>query len=130
MNSLARIISFLTNPLFVFFPVPYFLMVRLGYDSLYALKWTVFTFMFHILAVLFVIYQIRRRVFSDIDVSRREQRPLLFGAVLIITLIYTLGLWLFNAPLILYAIVLGAVIGIISAYLINLIIKSSLHISR
>lgn len=129
MNIIARIISFLLNPLFVFLPVPFLLMYRLGYDPVYALKWTIFSFAFHILAVLFVFYSVKRRVFSDIDVSKREQRPLLFTAISIIILVYTVGLYLFHAPLILYGIVIGALIGIIFAYAVNLKIKASLHIA-
>lgn len=129
MNSLAQIISFIANPVFVFFPFPYFLMSKLGYDAVYALKWTLFTLIFHLIVVIFVLYQVRRNVFTDMDVSKREQRFFLFGAVGISITLYLISLIIFRGPLVLFVIVWGSMVGLIMAFALNLKIKASLHIA-
>lgn len=128
MKSLARIISFITNPIFILFPIPYLLIFRFGYGHVLAIKWTLFSLIFLFLAGVFVIYEVKNKVFSDMDVSRREQRPLLFAVTTGITVIYMLSLSYFKAPFILFITVWGIMLGIVLATLINTRIKASLHV--
>lgn len=128
MKLLARIISFITNPIFILFPVPYLLMYRLGYGHSFSLKWTLHSLIFFIIAGLFVFYEYKHKVFSDMDVSKREQRPLLFSFMIGMALVYLLSLYLFSAPFILFFIVWGGILGILATTLINLKIKASIHI--
>lgn len=129
LDLLARIISFLTNPLFVLFPVPYLLIFHLGYSQVYALKWTLFSFLFNIIAGIFVLYEVKHKVFSDMDVSKREQRPLLFIMTGAITGVYLVSLLIFRAPAVLFIVVWGAIVGILLASAVNLRIKASLHVA-
>lgn len=128
MEISARIISFITNPLFVLFPIPYLLVYRFGYDHLYAIKWALFSFLFTCITGVFVLYEVRHKVFSDMDVSKREQRPLLFGFVGVVTALYFISLFVFNAPPILFITVWGIMVGIVLATLINYRVKASLHV--
>lgn len=129
MDLFARIISFVTNPIFVLFPLPFLLVYRFGYGSLYAIKWTLFSFAFMFLAGVFVLYEVKHKVFSDMDVSRREQRPLLFVVIGGITVVYFISLILFRAPPVLFVTVWGAMLGIFLASLVNMRVKASLHVA-
>src|SRR4026208_1637374 len=111
MRILARIISFLTNPVFVLFPVPYLLVYRSGYGHIYAIKWTLFTLLFLAMVGFFVLYEVKMKVFSDMDVSKREQRPLLFTIVGIITFIYLASLFFLKAPPVLFITIWGVLVG-------------------
>lgn len=128
MNTIARAISFLTNPIFVLFPIPYLLVYRFGYGHIYAVKWTLFSFVFLAVAGIFVIYEVKNKVFSDMDVSKREQRPLLFAVIAGITAIYLLSLYFLKAPAELFVSVWGVMVGILLATIVNTRIKASLHV--
>ncbi len=129
MKLLAQTISFITNPIFILFPVPFLLIYRFGYSHIYAIKWTLFSFIFLFLAGIFVIYEVKHKVFSDMDVSKREQRPLLFTVIALITVIYMVSLFIFQAPAILFISVWGGMVGILMASLVNMRIKASLHVA-
>jgi hypothetical protein len=129
MKLLAQLISFLTNPIFVILPVPYLLVFRFGYGHSLALKWTLFSLAFLLIAVIFVLYEVKNKVFSDMDVSKREQRPLLFSAMGFIALIYFFSLFILHAPPILFITVWGIMAGVFMASLINRRIKASMHIA-
>jgi hypothetical protein len=128
MKHLARIISFLTNPLLILFPLPFFLLYHSGYGKLIALKWTLFSIIFLFISGLFVLYEVKRKVFSDMDVSKRQQRKLLFSVIGLIAVIYLFFLSILSAPQILFITVWGIMIGIIFASMINTKIKVSLHV--
>lgn len=128
MRILARAISFITNPIFVLFPVPYLLIYRFGFGHEYATKWTLFSLVFIFIAGLFVLYEVKHKVFSDMDVSKREQRPLLFAVIAGITFVYFFSLYFFRAPLILFFIIWGVMLGTLLATLINTRVKVSLHV--
>ena len=68
LDSIARTISFIFNPLFLLLPIPYLLVMRETGEPLYALKWSVFTLMFVVCIGLFVLIAVRKKLFSDLDV--------------------------------------------------------------
>lgn len=129
MKSLARIISFATNPIFILFPIPYLLVFRFGYGHVLAIKWSLFSLIFLIMSGIFVFIEVKNKVFSDMDVSKREQRFLLFAVISGITAIYFISLFVFRAPPILFITVWGIMFGIVLASVINTKIKASLHVS-
>lgn len=126
---LARIISSITNPLLVLFLVPYMLLSATHVESQIAIKWTVFTFLFVIMIGLFVFFEVKRGVFTDFDVSKKEQRPLLFMVVAVISVIYFLSLIIFHGPPVLFATLFGLIIGIFCISLLNYIVKASIHVA-
>lgn len=129
MKQLARIISFITNPLLILFPIPFILVTRSGYAHIVAFKWTLFSLIFFFSAGIFVIYEVKHKVFSDMDVSRRNQRPFLFSFIGVITLIYFIGLIILHAPPILFFAVWGVIISVLFASMINKNIKMSIHVA-
>jgi len=130
MNLLfARFISFLLNPLVVLIFAPFFIIYRSTNDLYSATVWTVYSFVFLVAIGIFMIYAVRKKIFSDLDVSKREQRPLLFIVCISAAIFYIAGLFLFHAPNILVLTSFGMIIGIIIASIINTQIKASLHVA-
>lgn len=128
-SSLARFLSFIFNPLILLLTVPFFLLLRLGSELNYALTWTGYTFFFLIALTLFIRECVKRGIFTNMDVSKREQRPLLFNVSILMTILYLGGLYLFDGPQILVIITVGVMLGIVLISIINTRIKASMHVA-
>ena len=129
MTVLARIISFISNPLFVVLPIPYLFVYWRSGNSEYAQIWLVISLLFLVIAGFIVFLEVERGVFSDLDVSHREQRPLLFLIAFIICAIYLGCLVLFQAPRILMISAVGIGAGILVTSFVNRWIKASIHVA-
>lgn len=126
---IARFISFILNPLMVIVVVPFFLIYKTTGDLFSALNWTIYTILFLLVMAIFILTMVRKGTFTDYDVSKREQRPLLFLVSVVLSVFYLAGLFLFDAPEILYIVTFGIIIGIVLASFINNWIKVSMHVS-
>ncbi len=126
---IASFISFVLNPLFILVFLPFFLVYKSTADIYLGLWWTGYTFLFLMLLAAFTVYAVRRGIFTDLDVSRRDQRPMAFSFALVLAVIYIAGLYLFRSPIILKVIAIGVTIGIIVMSLVNMKIKASIHIA-
>lgn len=129
LNIFARFISFVFNPLFLLLPVPYFLVVRETGDPFYAIKWTLFSLFFISIIGLFVGYAVRRGYFTDFDVSKREQRPLLFLFVGLICVLYFISLLFLKGPIVLFIILAAILFSTLIFSFINTRIKASIHVA-
>ena len=93
-----------------------------------ALKWSVFTLMFVVCIGLFVLIAVRKKLFSDLDVSTREQRPLLFLFVSVVAVIYFLSLFFLQGPVSLLISVGGIFLSIlVFSFFLNIRLKASIH---
>lgn len=129
LTTIARLLSFLLNPIFILIPVPYLLVYRQTYDVIYSLKWSIISVIFLGATGLFMLFAVWRGVFSDLDVSKRKQRPLLFFVVFIITFSYLLLIKYVNGPQILFISITGVLMGILFISVVNEKIKASLHMA-
>lgn len=129
MLFLAQIISFFTNPFFIALPIPFLLVYHETNDTLLSFKWMVFSMLFIVMIGMFVLYEVRRRVFTDIDVSHREQRPLFFAFVTFVSLLYLLSLFILKGPIELYVAVGGIIGGLLVLAIVNQRIKASIHVA-
>jgi hypothetical protein len=127
--SVARFISFILNPLAVIVLVPFFLIFRTTNDLIAAVNWTLYTLAFLLIIAVFILYNVRRGIFTDYDVSKREERPLLFIVAIVLAFVYLIGLFLFDAPAVLFIVTFGIILGIVSASIINNWIKASMHVA-
>lgn len=126
---LAAIISFVLNPMFILLLLPFFLVQKTTNSFVSATWWTGYTAFFLLILGSFMIYGVRKGIFTDMDVSRREQRPLIFSFGLILAAVYIGGLYLLKSPLILKVVAIGIMIGTIIVSFVNTRIKASLHIA-
>ncbi len=127
--SFAKSISFIFNPIVALLATAFLLTYKTTGDLHSAMSWTGYTLFFLFLITLFILYCVRKKVFTDMDVSRREQRPLLFVVGLLAAILYLVGLIFLNGPAILFLITFGVVIGIFFASIINIYVKASIHVS-
>lgn len=127
--KLARLISFLTSPIFVIIPIPFFLVYQSTHNSLYALKWTFFSLGFLLLIGIFMLYSVRHKIFTDIDVSKREQRPLLFLFLTLVSAVYLACIYILKGPSVLYIGMLGILTAIFTIAIVNTRIKASIHVA-
>jgi len=129
MKTLARVISYLFNPILLLVFVPFILLYRTTNEFSIAAFWTGYTLIFLIAIGAYMLYEVKKGRFTDLDVSKREQRPVLFVMCIIFTVLYMLGLWLLKGPFPLFVVAVGVVVGIILASIINMWIKASLHMA-
>src|SRR6185436_4626946 len=101
------------NPLFVLFPVPYLLINRFHDDRWYAFRWSLFTLFFLFFIGSFMLYEVHEKVFTNLDVSDRKQRPLLFGFLTFVIGIYVLTLVILHGPAVLFTTTIGVMVGIL-----------------
>lgn len=76
-----------------------------------------------------MLFAVWRGIFSDLDVSKRQQRPLLFFVFFLLTVLYLTGLVYFDGPPVLFVAVGGILLSISCISLINRKIKASLHMA-
>ncbi len=129
MTNLAKIISFILSPLFILLPVPYILVERVSKDQIYAVQWTIISYLFILAVAFFILIGVRFKIFTNFDVSKKEQRPILFLFTSFAIYIYVLFLYLFNGPKVLLIAVLGVVVGLIVVGIVNHFIKASIHLA-
>jgi membrane-associated phospholipid phosphatase len=128
-RQFAQLISLLFNPVVMLLPVPYLLLRRAGEPMAVIQFWLLVTWVFLFLFCLLMVYMVRKKVFTNLDISNREQRPLFFLIILIDTLIFYLVVIIYQAPLVLYAATLGVLFAILLISFINLWIKASIHMA-
>jgi hypothetical protein len=129
MIALARFISFVFNPILVLLFVPFVLLYRSTHNLYDATMWTLYTAFFLISITAFILYCVQRKLFTDMDVSKKEQRPLLFLVSVIFALLYLSGLFFMHGPYILFVIAFGIIFGIFVVSIINRYIKASVHVA-
>lgn len=129
MMSFARIISFLLGPVFTLFPIPFILVSKFSQDYAYALKWAIFSYAFILAVALFVVIGVMMGVFTNFDVSKREQRPLLFSFSAFAIFCYSLSLVVLNGPKVLFVALFAIILGLIAIVFVNKWIKASIHLA-
>lgn len=129
LHTIARVLSFILNPIFILIPIPFLLAYRQTYNIQVAFFWTIISFALLGVIGLFMLFSVWRGVFSDLDVSKQRQRPFLFLIAFLVTFLYWLLLFYFNGPKILLVAVLGILLSIVFITIVNRKIKASLHMA-
>jgi len=125
----ARAVSFFLGPVFTLLPIPFVLITKVSQNYYYAFKWTMFSYVFILFVALFVITGVMLGVFSNFDVSKREQRPLLFSFSAFAAFCYLLSIVILNGPKILFVGFFALVLGLTIIVIINRWIKASIHLA-
>jgi membrane-associated phospholipid phosphatase len=124
----AKAISFFLGPVFILLPIPFILVARFTQDYS-ALKWTVFSYAFILAVAVFVIMGVLLGVFSNFDVSKREQRPLLFSFSAFVMFCYLLSLYILDGPKVLFIAFFAILLGLAVIVVVNKWIKASIHMA-
>lgn len=128
-NLIAQFISLISNPVFLSVPLSYALVFNRNQDAYYALWWALASLIFAGVVGGFVYWGVKRGMFSDMDVSVREQRPPLFIFASVVGLVYFVLIFLLDGPRILLVGLGALLLGIFIADLVNKKIKASIHLA-
>lgn len=130
MNKfIAQAISSILNPIVILAIFPYILVFKYTGSSSSAFFWTIFSWVFILIFGLFFFIGLEKKYFSDIDVSKRRQRPLLYSFSIALSSIYIILLYILKAPEILFIAIFGLIVGLICMEFINKVTKASVHIA-
>lgn len=130
MNKIfAQIISTLLSPILILAILPYILVFKTTQDLQISFFWTIFSWIFILIFFVFLLLGIEKGYFSDLDVSRRTQRPLLFTFAIGLSLLYIIFLYFLKAPEILFVALFGLIFGLLSMEFVNRITKASVHVA-
>ena len=129
MMGFAKAVSFFLGPAFILLPIPFILVEKFTQDYTYALKWTLFSYAFILAVAIFVIIGVALKVFSNFDVSKREQRPLLFSFSAFVMFCYLLSLLIFDGPKVLFIAFFAILLGLAVIVVVNKWIKASIHMA-
>lgn len=125
----ARLVSFLFNPYFLIIPVPYLLVLRQTGDGVVAMQWTLFSLFFLTIVGIAVFTLFKRGYFSDLDISKKEQRPLFFLLVSVFAICYFLGLFYLRGPLVLFISLSGLFFSLLIFSFLVTKVKASIHVA-
>jgi hypothetical protein len=129
MDFLARIISLLSNPIIVSVPMSYSLVFKTSGDAFYALQWTIISLLFAGVVGLFVYYGVNTGLFSDFDISKKEERAPIFAFTAVISFVYFVLIFLLSGPKVLLISLGALLIGVLLEAFINRRIKASIHLA-
>jgi membrane-associated phospholipid phosphatase len=125
----AKIISTVLNPLVILAVLPYLLVFKATNNISEANFWTIFSLIFILIFSIFVLIGIEKGFFSDLDVSKRKQRPLLYTVAIAMSACYVSFLYFLKAPEVLFIALFGLIFGLVAMEFINRITKASIHVA-
>lgn len=129
MILFARLISIIASPLVITAPVSYALVFKTSNDAYYALVWTIASLLFAGTVGMFVLYGVKRGMFSNFDVSIKEQRKPIFIFAAVVSVLYMILIFLLNGPPILMATLGALLLGVLVDSFVNKKIKASVHLT-
>lgn len=124
----AQIISTILNPIVLLAPAPYFLVLKSTNNYELSFFWEVVSLIFILVFSVFILIGVEKKMFSDLDISKRKQRPLLFTFAIGLSAIYTVFLYFLSAPKILFIAIFTLILGLVIFELVNRTTKASLHV--
>lgn len=125
----AKTVSTIVSPVLILAVLPYIFVLKTTSSSSTALFWTFFSWIFLLVFFVVLLLGIEKGYFSDLDVSKRSQRPLLFTFSIGLSLFYTVFLYFLKAPAILFVALFGLIFGLILMELVNRVTKASVHVA-
>lgn len=129
MKKFATLVSFVLNPLFVAYLVPFLIVYKATDSGWYALKWMLFISLFVSLAVSYFFYGRLRGYFSDFDISKRKERFRFYRLILLLSFVFLcISIFLKGVTFPISILAFGITMGIIAYAIVNLKIKASGHV--
>lgn len=126
----AELLSLLFHPAIFFLIMPFLIVYRDTENSMSALKWELFSLVFISLACFFTFFEKTRGIFSDWDLSKKDERYRFYSFLLLCGIVYIgVALYFRGVFFPMSLIALGIVIGILVFDFFNRYIKASIHIS-
>ena len=127
---IAESISSLFHPAVFFLIMPFLIVYRETNNTMYAVKWEIFSAVFVFIAIAIVLIGRKKKIFSDCDISKKDERYefyaflLFFGVMYVAIALYFKGIFF---PM--SFISLGIIVGIVILDIVNRYTKASNHIA-
>lgn len=129
-NLLAEVVSLVFNPVIFLLSLPYLVVYRETLSFSSAIKWQLFSGFFVAIGLLVVYLGIRRGIFSDEDLSKRQEREEFYYFALILSFGYLLSSYILRGIFFHLSLVgLGIFLAIIIFTITNKYVKASVHMA-
>ncbi|MEK7533980.1 MAG: hypothetical protein AAB600_01445 [Patescibacteria group bacterium] len=128
MIYFAKAVSIIFHPAILILFLPFLVVYRQTESSFYALKWQIFSALFVFLAGLLVFLGEAAGVFSDSDLTKRNERNKFYTMVIILLALYIVAVVFFKgifSPLVIIS--FGILFGVVLFTIANHLIKISIH---
>lgn len=135
MNKLTKLffaefISTVFNPVVFLLLTPFIIVFHETESVSYALKWQIFSLVFLFIGITFLLFGLHKKVFSDFDITKREERKEFYKISLILSISYLIATIIFKGPIFYISVAaVGIVIGVYILSLINNYLKVSVHLA-
>lgn len=129
MKLFANIIATILHPATLILPAVFLIVYKSAGGFHNALFWTFVSLIFTVAVGAFVLYGVKKGFFSDIDVSVKKQRIILYPFVVFITLLFTAVIYMFRGPSALIIASLLFIAALVILDVINIRIKASVHVA-
>lgn len=127
---MARFVSFVFHPANFFFIMPFLVVYKQTASGFVALKWEIFSSAFIFLGLVIILGGRWKGIFSDHDLSKKEERAKFYGFLWPLAFSYlTVALILRGLFFSLSIVAFGIVLGMFIFHIINRYIKASIHIA-
>ncbi|MDP3988131.1 MAG: hypothetical protein Q8P80_03225 [Candidatus Levybacteria bacterium] len=124
----ALFLSYLFNPVIFVLSIPYFLIYRQTTSVSYAFKWEIFSAIFILLGIILVVFEKHKGIFSDYDLSKREERWKFYAIIMIPVILYFIAsLFLKGLFFSMSIISIGTILGLLMFVIANKFLKPSIH---
>ena len=127
---LAEIVSLLFHPVLFFLIMPFIVVYKKTEDGMYALKWEMFSIVFIFAVFAYFLWERKKGIISDFDISKREERKKFYIFLLFLTCLYLLVPLLYKGlvfPMTIIA--FGIIFGIAIFATVNYFVKASVHMA-
>lgn len=129
INISAQLISIIFHPAVISIATPFVLFFLVEHEASYSLLWFFYPLVFVVFVIVFTLYGMKMKMFSDFDVTKRKERRPLYFFVIFLSFLYLLLLVLFHGPKSLMVLGVGVLIGAIIFELVNRRLKASVHVA-
>ncbi len=129
MKLFANIVATILHPATLILPAVFLIVYKSAGGFHNALFWTFVSLIFTAVVGAFVLYGVKKGFFSDIDVSVKKQRIILYPFVVFITLLFATVIYMFHGPSALIVASLLFIAALVILDVINIRIKASVHVA-
>jgi membrane-associated phospholipid phosphatase len=125
----AEFISLFLNPLTFLTLIPFIVVFRQTKNLAYSLEWELFSLVVILIGLGILLYGMRSEIFSDFDLSKREERQRFYHITLVLALVFFVITVLIKGIFFhLSAVILACFLVILAFNVVNGFIKASIHL--
>jgi membrane-associated phospholipid phosphatase len=128
MKSFAKVVNVLLHPVIVTIPGVFLIVYKSTAEIQLALFWTFVSIFFSSTIGLFVMYGVKKGFFTNLDVSNRKQRIILYPFIIAVVLLFVGFVYIVHGPKVLVDASILIILALIILDTINTRIKVSGHV--